>query len=75
MRTLANKGASNPLDIITEIKVDISNKNLDLFIKELFKLDMIGKPHVQSKTYSLPDYDHIVISEKGKQMVKELKTK
>lgn len=69
MQILAKEVSANPLDIIKKIKVDLSNKDLDLFVERLFELKMIEKPHPQSRTYSLPDYDCIVISDKGKQML------
>ena len=74
MQILAKEVSANPLDIIKKIKIDFSNKDLDLFVERLFELKMIKKPHPQSRTYSLPDYDCIVISDKGKQMADGLKT-
>jgi len=74
MQILAKEVSANPLDIIKKIKLDFSNKDIDLFVEKLFESKMIEKPHPQSRTYSLPDYDCIVISDKGKQMVDGLET-
>ncbi|MDH3353433.1 MAG: hypothetical protein OEL87_03225 [Nanoarchaeota archaeon] len=69
MIELSLVGSANPVDIADKVLLDLTNDNLDKFVEELYRLGWISKTHRQARSSSLPEYDLIVISEKGKAAV------
>lgn len=65
IKLLAQKKHGNPIEIANEIGSNISNKELDALVELLYSQNIIFHPHKQSRSSSLPEYDKIIITDKG----------
>ena len=71
LKILLERKKVNPSEVVKELKINISNDELDVFVKSLYAKDMIIL-HEQHRSGSLPKYDRIVLTEKGAEIIKEM---
>ena len=71
LKYLKNKpnGSANSLEIMKEFKID--EENLNIIIEYLLHEGYLLKTHQQSRSASEPKYDLIILSNKGKEFVKD----